>query len=258
MTPMSSIQLTKLDPKKAYEIFRSRFRSASDFTFIIVGNFNEEVIRDLLRRYIASQPVVDKEVWVDRGVRYNSRPVVKEIKKEIENKATVYLSYSGSFEWSRNGIILLNTLQKILDINLNEVIREELGGSYSISASLNYVKYPVPEYNFAIYFNCDPGRRDELVNRVNRLIDSLRTYNPDQVTVQKSKEIFLKEREEVFQKNGSILNLIGSYVLNNSDLRTFVDGDKIIREITLEQIRDGFKKFFEKSPDLEFYLLPKD
>lgn len=258
MTPMSIGQLSKLDPVKAFEIFRNRFRSASDFTFIIVGNYDDATIKDLLKKYIASQPRTASENWVDRGVRYNPGPVVKEIKKGIEKKATVYLSYSGGFDWSRSEIIVLNMLQKILDIRLNEVIREELGGSYSISASVNYVKYPVPEYSYSVYFNCDPDRRDELVNRVTSLIDTLRTYDPDQMTVNKSKEIFIKEREEVFQKNGSILNLIGSYVLNNSDLKTFGDGDQIIRELTLEQIRNGFKKFFKRSPDMDFYLLPKE
>ena len=116
----------------------------------------------------------------------------------------------------------------------------------------------MPEYNYSIYFNCDPARRDELVNRVTSLIDTLRNYEPDQVTVNKSKEIFLKERDEVFQKNGSILNLIGSYVLNDSDLKTFGECDKIIRELSLEKIRNGFKKFFKRSPDMDFYLLPKE
>ena len=257
MKPMSIDQMPQLDAQKAFKIFKERFNSASDFNFIIVGNFDDTTIREFIKKYLASQPAVTREKWVDRGVRYNPAPGLKVIRKGLENKATVYLGYNGSFEWNRENAIVMNMLQKILDIKLNDAIREELGGSYSISASVNYVKYPVPEYSYSIYFNCDPSRYEELKNRVWSVIDTLRRFYSDGTTLQKAREISLKEREDIFQKNGSILNLIGSYILNDSDLKTFKDGEKIIKDLTVEDIRKGFEKFFDKNFGMEFYLLPE-
>ncbi len=257
MKPMSIDQMPELDPQKAFKIFKERFNSASDFNFIIVGNFDDKLIREMIKKYIASQPAQSREKWIDRGVRYNPAPGLKIIRKGLENKATVYLGYNGGFEWSRENAIMLNMLQKILDIKLNDAIREELGGSYSISASVNYVKYPAPEYSYSIYFNCDPARYEELKTRVWSVIDTLRRFYSDGTTLQKAREISLKEREEIFQKNGSILNLIGSYILNDSDLATFKDGEKIIKGLTVEDIREGFEKFFDKNFGMEFYLLPE-
>ncbi|MBK7867424.1 MAG: insulinase family protein [Ignavibacteriales bacterium] len=227
MKPMSIDQLDQLIPSKSYQIFKERFNSASEFEFVFVGNFDEDILRSLVCRYIASQPKVEKETWTDRGVHYADKSDEKTVKMGAEQKATVFLSFPGKFEWTKKNAMELTTLQKIFDIQLNEVIREELGGSYSVSASTTYNKYPEPVFNNSVYFNCDPARVNELVNRVMLMIDSLKTSFADEATLTKAKENQYKEIDDTFQDNGSILNLISSYLLFDADLKDFLQEKKL-------------------------------
>lgn len=256
MKPMSIDQLDQLIPSKAYRVFKERFNSASDFEFVFVGNFDEDIMRSLICRYIASQPKVVRENWIDRGVRYSDKNDEKTVKMGTEQKATVFLSFPGKFEWNKKNAMELTTLQKILDIRLNEVIREELGGSYSVSASTTYNKYPEPVFNNSVYFNCDPARVTELVSRVMSIIDSIKTSFADETTLTKAKENQYKEIDDTFQDNGSILNLISSYLLFDADLKDFFAGKEIVRSITVEDIRIAARKYFKGEVILKYYLKP--
>ncbi len=256
MKPMSVSRFGQINQKKAFEIFKERFNSASDFTFVLIGNFDEDIIKSLICRYIASQPSVTNEEWLDRGVRYRTDGIEKTIKKGIEDKATVFLAFPGKHEWNRINNIHLTILQKVLDIKLNEVIREELGGSYSISAGVSFNQYPKPQFNNTVYFNCDPKRIDELVTKTESVIDSIKSGFADSTTLQKAKENALKEREDVFQTNGGILNLISSHLMSGSDLKTFSDGNEIIKNINTKDISEIAKKTFKKESQLKFYLVP--
>ena len=256
MKPMSIDQLNQLDPAKAFSVFKERFNSASDFEFVFVGNFDEDIMRSLVSRYIASQPKVSKENWIDRGVRYANKSEEKTVKMGTEQKATVFLSFPGKFEWTKKNAMELTTLQKIFDIQLNEVIREELGGSYSVSASTTYNKYPEPVFNNSVYFNCDPARIAELVSRVIMMIDSLKTSFKDETTLLKAKENQYKEIDDTFQDNSSILNLISSYLMFDADLNDFFAGKDFVKAITVEDIRNAAKKYFNGDVILKYYLKP--
>ena len=48
----------------------------------------------------------------------------------------------------------------MLQERLREAIREELGGTYSISVSPSAQKIPRPEYLLSVQFGCDPQRVD--------------------------------------------------------------------------------------------------
>jgi len=254
--PMSIDQLDQLIPAKAYQIFKERFNSASDFEFVFVGNYDEDMMRSLICRYIASQPKVLKENWIDRGIHYTDKSEEKTVKMGAEQKATVFLSFPGKFEWSKKNAMELTTLQKIFDIQLNEVIREELGGSYSVSASTTYNKYPEPVFNNSVYFNCDPARINELVSRVLLMIDSLKTSFVDKTTLTKAKENQYKEIDDTFQDNASILNLISSYLLFDVDLKDFFAGKDIVKAITVDDIRNTAKRYFKGDVILKYYLKP--
>ncbi|KAB2909573.1 MAG: insulinase family protein [Ignavibacteriales bacterium] len=256
--PMSMSLLNKISSKKAYEIFRERFASASDFSFVFVGNFDDSKIREYIKKYIASQPQGKSENWIDRGVRFSKKPVEMTVKKGIENKAEVFLAYTGEYEWNKRNMILMNMIEKVLDIKINEVIREQLGGSYSISVYNNYVKYPAPEYSFAIDFNCDPNRVDELVTELNNLLKELKNSFKVDTLLTKVKEILLKEREEVLKQNRSILQLISSYIFNGTDLNSFYEGEGIIKETTAEDIRKALNRFLPNEPLFKFYLMPEN
>ena len=54
----------------------------------------------------------------------------------------------------------------LLQSRLNDAIREELGGTYSITAEGDTAKFPKSEFRVRINWTCDPARVESLVQRV--------------------------------------------------------------------------------------------
>ena len=54
----------------------------------------------------------------------------------------------------------------LLQSRLSDAIREELGGTYSITVQSQSARIPRPEYRLRIDWTCDPARTQSLVQRV--------------------------------------------------------------------------------------------
>ncbi len=126
--------LDEIDSEFAYSFYKDRYRDASDFTFIFVGNFELEEIKPFIEIYIGGLPSTGRlESWRDLGVDPPASVIEESIYKGQEEKSEVVIAFSGDFNWSLNNVISLKILSQILEMSLTDTIREELGGTYSIA-----------------------------------------------------------------------------------------------------------------------------
>ena len=95
------------------------------------------------------------------------------MEKGIEPKSQVAIVLNGPFKWDQTERVAIRAMANVLQERLREAIREELGGTYSISASAGIQKLPRSEYTFSIQFGGDPKRVGDLVKRVYQEIDKL-------------------------------------------------------------------------------------
>jgi predicted Zn-dependent peptidase len=61
-------------------------------------------------------------------------------------------------------------MAELVNKRLNEVIREDLSGTYSIGVFSNITTEIQPRVNMQVYFDCEPGREEELIEAVNAVI----------------------------------------------------------------------------------------
>jgi zinc protease len=134
-----------------------------------------------------------KETWKDIGVHMPTTVVKRSVEKGIEPKSQVSITFSGTFEYNQSQRVAIRAMGEVLSTRLLETIREELGGTYSISASANYWKTPRPEYTVSVSFCCDPTRTDALIKRVFEEIEKYKTSGPTEKQLNDEKEALLKE-----------------------------------------------------------------
>jgi zinc protease len=194
---------------KSMAFYKARFADASNFTFVFVGSFTPEAIKPLAETYIASLPATHAhETWRDLGIAPPTGVVDKTIEKGIAPKSEVAIVFSGPFEYDDAHRMALRALTLVLQSRLLDTIRQELGGTYSITAAPNTDKFPRPEYSVRIEWTCDPARTATLVQRVFEEIEFVRTtaLSRDQVAV--IRESLVREFEANSQDNGYFLNEI--------------------------------------------------
>jgi zinc protease len=202
---------------KSMAFYRARFADASNFTFVFVGSFTPEAIKPLVETYIASLPATHAhEAWRDPGIAPPTGVVDKTIEKGIAPKSEVAIVFSGPFESDDAHRLALRAMILVLQSRLLNTIRQELGGTYSITATPDTQKFPRPEYRVRIDWTCDPARTTTLVQRVFDEIEFVRATPLSSGQVAMIHEVLLREFEANSQDNGYLLDQIS---------RRYADGD---------------------------------
>jgi zinc protease len=148
--------------EKSLAFYKDRFADASDFTFYFVGSFDLETMKPFVERYLGSLPSLKrKETWKDVGVKRPAGVIERRVEKGIEPKSLSMIRFDGPFVFDPDHRVALHAMSEILEMRLLQELREELGGTYSVSVNDSYQKFPQPQYSISIQFGSSPDRTDD-------------------------------------------------------------------------------------------------
>jgi zinc protease len=240
--------------------YKARFADASNFTFVFVGSFTPDAIKPFVETYIASLPSTHaRETWRDLGIVPPAGVVDKTVQKGIAPKSEVAILFSGPFDYDDAHNLALRAMTLVLQGRLLDAIRQQLGGTYSITVTPHTQKSPRPEYNIRIGWTCDPARTQALVDRVFEEIAAVKAapLNSGQLTV--VKDILLREFERSSEDNGYLLNQIS---------RRYQDGDAAnvaavgklpdrIAALSAEALQQAAETYLDTGNYLKVTLMPE-
>jgi zinc protease len=198
--PLEKEDLEKADTGQALAFIKTCL-NPGDYTFVFAGNLDIPLLRSLTETYLASIPAsAPFNAWAD--VEAGRPPdTVKEIRKGREEKSAVYMSWFSPRLYSEEKSAVISALNEYLEIQLNDEIREVLGGVYSVSSWVSLSPLPRGELSGGAYFVCDPKRVEELVSAVKEEFLKISRGNIDNAVLQKAIEALVKEQEESVQNN---------------------------------------------------------
>ena len=215
--PETPATVDKWNLAASLAFYKARFADAGHFTFVFVGSFTPEMIKPFVETYVASLPATNThETWRDLGITPPSGVVEKTIEMGIAPKSQVAIVFSGAFEHSPAHVLELRTVSLLLQSRLFDSIRQELGGTYSITVTPGAAKIPRPEYSVRIEWTCDPARTTTLVQRVFEEIEALKGSYISRDQLGRIRAALVREHELNSQDNGYFLNEIA---------RRYADGD---------------------------------
>ena len=183
---------------KALSIYRDRFADAGDFTFIFVGNIDLARLRPLVETYLGSLPATGRrETWRDLGVVRPSGVQKKVVRRGTEPKSQVSLTFHGSETWSSNAQTDIGMVSEVLHIRLRDLLREEMGGVYTVSVNGSLARRPRQEYSINVSFGCAPENVDKLVKAVLDEARRLQEKGVDEDTYKRAREIRRRSYENM-------------------------------------------------------------
>jgi zinc protease len=203
--------------EKSMAFYKARFADASNFTFVFVGSFTQEAIKPLVETYVASLPATHAgERWRDLDLSPPRGVIEKTIEKGIAPKSQVAIVFSGPFNYDPAHRLALEAMTRVLQGRLFDTIRQELGGTYSITATPASRRIPRPEFRVQIDWTCDPQRTASLVDRVFEEVAFIRKTPLTSYQMGRLRDGLLHDYETNSQENGYLLNQI---------VRKYEDGD---------------------------------
>jgi zinc protease len=252
--------LDKMDLDKALAFYKDRFSDAGDFTFVFVGTFDPATLRPLIERYVASLPSTGrKETFKDHNVRTPLTVVEKRVEKGLEPQSHSRVVFTGPFQYNQEQRIVIRAAASILQTRLREILREDLGGTYSVSATAGYDKVPTQQYNLTIDFGSSPDRADELMKRVFAEIEAFKSSGPTEKQVADAKEGFVRDYETNIKNNGYLLQQIAlKYQFNeDNELPVLFDLPAWYNRLTAAAIQDAAKLYLNTQRYVKVTLMPE-
>ena len=249
---------SSLNLDKALAFYKDRFADAGDFTFVFVGTIDPATLQPLVEQYLGSLPSTGrKETWRDMGVRRPTGVVERVVEKGIEPKSQTTIVFHGAFEYNQTERVAINAMADILETRLREALREELGGTYSVSASAGYERIPRSEFTVSIGFGSDPARAEGLAARVFEEIATFKKDGPTDTQVHDVRAALTRDFETAIKQNAYVLGqLIGKYQTGEAP-ETLLAVPSYYAKIDAAMVRAAATKYLDTGNYVKGVLMPE-
>lgn len=256
--PLTPAMLGELDLGEMLAIYRDRFGDASGFTFLFVGNVDPASLKPLAEQWLGSLPVTGRrEVPRDVGPKQFTGHIDKTVRKGIAPQSQTALLLAGTAAWSREEAYLLSSLGEVLEMRLLDRLREDLGGTYSVSVSTGFSRRLRQEWQIAISYGSAPDNADAMFRAVEQELDSLRRVPPSTAELERVREQQRRELEVAKKQNGYWVNLIRGRVENGDPLDGPIDDESRIATLTAERLAAAAQRYLTEANRARFVLLPE-
>jgi zinc protease len=251
-------QLDTVNLDAAMKFYKDRFADMGDFTFVFVGSLDPVAMRPLVERYLASLPSTGrKETWRDIGVREPEAVVEGEVKKGIEPKSQTAIIFNGPMKHNQEQRVAIRAMAEILQTRLRETLREELGGTYSVSAAAAYENKPRETYQVSVNFGSDPGRTAALGKRVFEEIEAFKAGGPTEKQVNDVKAAMLRDFETNIKQNLYVLQQTTAKYQNGEAPETLLDVPSYYEKLSIDAIKTAANTYLNTKRYVKVVLLPE-
>ena len=263
ITPLTEADVDKVDYDRIMQMWAERFADASDFTFLFIGNIDEQQIRDLSAQYLATLPRVKRnDKPVDTGVKFATGQQTNHFQKKMQTpQSFIVCAWTGDTEMTVRNNVLMSILGQSMGEIILKKVREELGAAYSPQAQGNITRGSDdrPRYALSAAFPLKPELTDTCLQIVQDIFDDICENGISEESLTKAKEYMLKTFKQNQRENGFWMNRIANVDRRNYDPAK--DYEEIVSSITTDNVRqmaitikaDGnrIQVIMEPTPDSE-------
>ena len=251
-------ELDSITLKQVKDIFQERFGDYTDFTFYVVGNFDEEQLKNYCQTYLANLPVKGrKEKMTDVGIRAFTG------KKEITFNKGTERSFVSNVTNNKASIspqnnVQQSALQMIAYEKLRENVRENMSGAYVVEIQSSYDYMPEPGIFTFTWMGCNPERARELNAATFTTLDSLKNGLFADKYIESTKTTLHKKYEENIKSNRYWVNNMSENISHNLPIDCFLDYPALYDKLNKKAITKTAKQYyvFDKSL-LSVYMFPE-
>ena len=256
--PLDAEEYANIDLDRSIDIFRQRFSSAKELTFILVGSFDEKKIRPLLATYLGTLPTPDIPVaYRDVGLRPVTGVVKREVRSGSEPKSTVSLTFTGPAEFSNAEQLRLSALIDVANLRLIEVLREKLALIYGGGASGTLSKIPYGNYSVGISLPTGPEHVDKVIAATFAEIARLQQDGPDAAELDKVKTNWVQNHRRSLRENGYWVANLQASLTEGIDPAAILSVESQVLALTADDIRTAARRYFDTQNYVQVVLNPQ-
>ena len=249
--------LKNVNYDRILEIAKDRFKNAGQFTFVFIGNFDEQTLRPLIEQYVASLPATKQKAEDFKEILTLAKgKVVNKFTVKTESpKAIALEEWYTDMPYTLDNMVKLDAVGQILSMIYLKTIREDESAAYSCGASGYFnLSSHSPKAMLQGYCPMNPDKQELAIRLLHEGIANMqKQIDADQLN--KVKEYMLKQYDVNVKKNGYWINTITTFKDYGMDVHT--DYKKVVDALTVDNVRDFLNKFLKGGNHVEVIMLPE-
>jgi zinc protease len=251
--------LPRLDPGRMLSFYRQAFSNAANFTFFFVGTFTVDAVTPLIEQYIGSLPsrgVADARHG-DMRLEFPRTVVRETVSKGQEPRSQTVITFFADTGLEEIETHRVQAATEVLEMRLRDILREQLGGTYSVGVSYSNTA-PQPGYGVtSVQFGSAPENVASLTAAVMAEIDRLSREGPSAEDVQAVKEAEKNDLQTAMRQNGYWLNSLQSMHLLGRDPKRILQRSERADSLTQENVHAALRRYFPNDRYTEVTLVPE-
>ena len=257
--PLTAARVNALDRAKMTDFYRSRFANAADFTFFMVGSFEVNAALPLVARYVGGLPSTGKPSsdFKDLAITFPAATERAKVEKGREPKSETVISFfadpPGNDPMEQERALAATD---VLEIALRDILREELGQTYTVSVDLSQGLPQRGGGHVEISFGAAPENIDKMSARVLQEVQRLQKEGPTEDLVNRAKETARRNYETQLRQNDYWLRRFQAVQMWGQDPAMIAHRLGRIGAITPAAVQEAFKKYFPADRMTTVTLVP--
>jgi len=255
--PFTVNTLKAIDYDRILQIAKERTADAGDYTYYIIGNFDEATLLPLIEQYIASLPKGKGNAQYNNVATHPAGNNVVHFKRKMETPkaiARIYW-YDMTTPFSVENAVKAEMLGEVLSKVYLQKIREDAGAAYSAGAfGFSQRQGDRPYTGIVGYCPVKPEMSDMALDIMEKEMQAA-TQTIDAATLADIKEAMIKKYETASKENSHWLNVIEEYNENGIDWQTHYTD--IVNAQTPQSIADFAKMLLNARNRAEILMLPE-
>jgi zinc protease len=257
--PMTVERVNALDRAKMTSFYRQRFSNAADFTFFMVGAFKVDEALPLLARYVGGLPSTGKATsdFKDLAIAFPAANEIVKVEKGREPKSETVISFfadpPGNDPMEQERTL---AAADVLEIALRDILREELGQTYTVSVDLAQGLPQRGGGHIEVSFGAAPENIEKMGARVLQEVQRFQKEGPSEDLVNRAKETARRNYETQLRQNDYWLRRFQAVQMWGQEPAMIAHRVERINTVTVANVQEAFKKYFPADRMTTVTLVP--
>ncbi len=250
MRPLQLEDLKQVDFATTKRLHQQAFSHPADFSMVIVGNVEEDVVKEYIERYLASLPQ-EEQAEIKRTytpIPFPPGVTRKEVYAGKESACTSLLTFPAPILDSKSARRFAIWSCALVQARLQDVLRKQMGKTYTPTCL--FLPSPIPALNpidpseTLISISCDPNHLKKVEEALFREIASLQKEGPGEEEMKSAKTQFLLQRRQFLNTNSGWLNTLAADALWKQEPDDFDRYQEDLSAFDKETAREYLRQIF--------------
>lgn len=257
---LSEEDLQKVDYDRELQFLRDQTSDASAYTFLIVGNYDEKTIKQLICKYLASLPATHKQTAAKYIKSWPTHDEICDFYREMSTPKTI-IRLGWVNQQMPNTMAnrqKADMLGRILSMVYNKSIREDASAAYYAGASMGSTRGDGDDCQWTLKATSmlKPEKCDTVLMLFHQGLDSIQV-NVDEKQFNDSKESMIKGfNESIKTSNGYWMSAM--WTLERYGYDPYTEYLNTLNTITIDDLKQFTKDYLKNANYQEVIMKPKE